>query len=320
MRTQELLAARGVDGARQFFTRAFDFGYTRSLDETLGKWPQEAILEDTVRVVRRFKPQVIVSIFPTTAEAGTASIRRPESPRTRRSPPRPTPLASRPAEGCRRGRRGALSRDASSTDDATASRSPTGIIDPSSGKSLSSWRWRGAASIARRTWACCRSPGRSDARRLGRRSARRARWARKRGEGAARGARRGRQSVRGARPWNPAGDGAARRSLRRRRHAAARDRRRDRGRARARRAGASSKRSRPASRSCAPSSRRVTPMPRRKRLRAIVGCSVGRRTTAARRPRRTSGGPATFGEKLGSAEALAVASGWCSTPTPTRPP
>jgi LmbE family N-acetylglucosaminyl deacetylase len=70
IRTQELLAAREVDGARQFFTRAFDFGYTRSLDETLEKWPQEAILEDTVRVVRRFKPQVIVSIFPTTADAG----------------------------------------------------------------------------------------------------------------------------------------------------------------------------------------------------------------------------------------------------------
>ncbi|HEX2464486.1 MAG TPA: PIG-L family deacetylase [Thermoanaerobaculia bacterium] len=70
IRTQELLAARGVDGARQFFTRAFDFGYTRSLDETLEKWPKEAILEDTVRVVRRFKPQIIVSIFPTTADAG----------------------------------------------------------------------------------------------------------------------------------------------------------------------------------------------------------------------------------------------------------
>jgi LmbE family N-acetylglucosaminyl deacetylase len=70
IRSQELLAARRVDGARQYFTRAFDFGFTRSLDETLGKWPKEAILEDTVRIVRRFKPQIIVSIFPTTAEAG----------------------------------------------------------------------------------------------------------------------------------------------------------------------------------------------------------------------------------------------------------
>jgi LmbE family N-acetylglucosaminyl deacetylase len=70
IRAQELLAARGVDGARQYFTRAFDFGYTRSLEETQERWPTEAILEDTVRIVRRFKPQVIVSIFPPSADAG----------------------------------------------------------------------------------------------------------------------------------------------------------------------------------------------------------------------------------------------------------
>jgi LmbE family N-acetylglucosaminyl deacetylase len=70
VRTQELLSAREVDGARQFFTRAYDFGYTRSLDETLERWPAEAILEDTARVVRRFKPQVVVSIFPTSSDAG----------------------------------------------------------------------------------------------------------------------------------------------------------------------------------------------------------------------------------------------------------
>ncbi|MES1239986.1 MAG: PIG-L family deacetylase [Acidobacteriota bacterium] len=64
IRSRELLAARGVDGGRQYFTRAFDFGYTRSLEETLRLWPKEALLEDTVRVIRRFKPQVVVSIFP----------------------------------------------------------------------------------------------------------------------------------------------------------------------------------------------------------------------------------------------------------------
>jgi LmbE family N-acetylglucosaminyl deacetylase len=64
IRSRELLAARGVDGGRQFFTRAFDFGYTRSVEETLRLWPKESLLEDTVRVIRRFKPQVIVSIFP----------------------------------------------------------------------------------------------------------------------------------------------------------------------------------------------------------------------------------------------------------------
>ncbi len=63
LRTQELVAARAVDGGRQYFARAFDFGYTRSLDETLARWPLEALLEDAVRVVRRFRPQVILSVF-----------------------------------------------------------------------------------------------------------------------------------------------------------------------------------------------------------------------------------------------------------------
>ena len=63
LRTNELLAARGVDGGRQFFSRAYDFGYTRSLDETLARWPRELLLEDAVRVVRRFRPQVILSVF-----------------------------------------------------------------------------------------------------------------------------------------------------------------------------------------------------------------------------------------------------------------
>ncbi|HYU33221.1 MAG TPA: PIG-L family deacetylase [Thermoanaerobaculia bacterium] len=64
LRTRELLAARQIDGGRQFFSRAYDFGYTRSLDETLRLWPKEVLLEDAVRVIRRFKPQVVVSIFP----------------------------------------------------------------------------------------------------------------------------------------------------------------------------------------------------------------------------------------------------------------
>lgn len=64
IRSRELLAARQVDGGRQFFTRAYDFGYTRSLEETLRLWPREVLLEDAVRVMRRFKPQVVVSIFP----------------------------------------------------------------------------------------------------------------------------------------------------------------------------------------------------------------------------------------------------------------
>ena len=56
LRSRELLAARAVDGGRQFFSRAYDFGYTRSLDETLRLWPKDVLVEDAVRVLRRFKP------------------------------------------------------------------------------------------------------------------------------------------------------------------------------------------------------------------------------------------------------------------------
>jgi LmbE family N-acetylglucosaminyl deacetylase len=70
LRSRELLAARELDGARQYFTRAYDFGYTRSLDETFEKWPREVLLEDAARVVRRFRPQVIVSVFPADDRAG----------------------------------------------------------------------------------------------------------------------------------------------------------------------------------------------------------------------------------------------------------
>jgi LmbE family N-acetylglucosaminyl deacetylase len=63
IRTQELLAARRVDGGRQYFTRAYDFGYTRSLEETLSVWPRDVLLEDVTRIVRRFRPQVIVTVF-----------------------------------------------------------------------------------------------------------------------------------------------------------------------------------------------------------------------------------------------------------------
>jgi LmbE family N-acetylglucosaminyl deacetylase len=70
LRTRELENARRTDGARQFFTRAYDFGYTTSLEETLRRWPREALVEDAVRVVRRFRPQVVVSVFPADGGGG----------------------------------------------------------------------------------------------------------------------------------------------------------------------------------------------------------------------------------------------------------
>jgi len=63
VRTGELLAARTLDGGKQFFSRAFDFGYSKSAEETLRFWPREEILRDVTWVVRRFRPHVIVSVF-----------------------------------------------------------------------------------------------------------------------------------------------------------------------------------------------------------------------------------------------------------------
>jgi LmbE family N-acetylglucosaminyl deacetylase len=70
LRSRELEAARAIDGGRQFVTRAFDFGYTRSYDETAGRWPPDSVLKDAVRIVRRFRPHVIVSVFSGTPADG----------------------------------------------------------------------------------------------------------------------------------------------------------------------------------------------------------------------------------------------------------
>ncbi|MEP2688831.1 PIG-L family deacetylase [Maribacter dokdonensis] len=63
LRTQELLAARRVDGGEQFFSRANDFGYSKQPGETLEIWNKEAILGDVVRTIRTFKPDVIINRF-----------------------------------------------------------------------------------------------------------------------------------------------------------------------------------------------------------------------------------------------------------------
>jgi len=70
IRTQELLAARRVDGAEQFFTRANDFGFSKGPEETLKIWDREKVLGDVVWVIRKFRPDVIICRFPTTGEGG----------------------------------------------------------------------------------------------------------------------------------------------------------------------------------------------------------------------------------------------------------
>src|SRR5688572_32393654 len=70
IRTQELLAARRTDGAEQFFSRAFDFGFSKSTDEALEKWGRDKVLSDAVWIIRKFQPDIIITRFPEDSRAG----------------------------------------------------------------------------------------------------------------------------------------------------------------------------------------------------------------------------------------------------------
>lgn len=70
LRTQELMEARKIDGGVQFFSRAVDFGYSKTTKETLEKWNEEEVLWDMVWVIRKFKPDVLITRFPPNSKAG----------------------------------------------------------------------------------------------------------------------------------------------------------------------------------------------------------------------------------------------------------
>jgi len=70
IRTEELLQARRLDGAEQFFARAYDYGFSKTLAEAKEKWNEQVILCDTVRVIRHFRPLVVVSGFSGTPQDG----------------------------------------------------------------------------------------------------------------------------------------------------------------------------------------------------------------------------------------------------------
>ncbi|UOQ74599.1 PIG-L family deacetylase [Hymenobacter cellulosilyticus] len=70
IRTQELLAARRIDGGRQFFTRANDFGFSKTAEETFTIWDKEQVLADMVWVIRQRRPDVLITRFPPDARAG----------------------------------------------------------------------------------------------------------------------------------------------------------------------------------------------------------------------------------------------------------
>lgn len=70
LRTQELLAARSYDGAKQYFSRALDFGYSKSADESFELWGKDELMHDLVQMIRQFQPDVIITRFPPDERAG----------------------------------------------------------------------------------------------------------------------------------------------------------------------------------------------------------------------------------------------------------
>lgn len=70
IRTHELLEARKMDGAEQFFTRAVDFGYSKTADETFNHWDKDRLTKDVVWVMRKYRPDVVICRFPPNEQAG----------------------------------------------------------------------------------------------------------------------------------------------------------------------------------------------------------------------------------------------------------
>ncbi len=137
IRTGELLSARSLDGAEQYFARAFDFGFSREAGETFEHWPREELLRDVVEVVRTVRPHVIVSIFTGTARDGhgqhqAAGIVSAEAFEAAADPSRfPEQLAA----GLEAWAPRKLYRSTRFRTEATTLEVPTGTLDPLLGRS-----------------------------------------------------------------------------------------------------------------------------------------------------------------------------------------
>lgn len=70
IRTEELLAARRIDGAHQYFARGYDFGFSKTADETRQHWPQDSLLNDVMTVMRAFRPHIVITTFSGTPRDG----------------------------------------------------------------------------------------------------------------------------------------------------------------------------------------------------------------------------------------------------------
>ena len=137
VRTGELIAARALDGGSQFFTRAYDFGYTKSAEETLRLWEQEQVLADAVWIVRTFRPHVIVSQWSGTPSDGhgqhqAAGIVAHEAFRAAADPQR---FPEQLTDGVEPWRATKLYRGAWRTRGQAVLEVPTGTFDPLLGRS-----------------------------------------------------------------------------------------------------------------------------------------------------------------------------------------
>ncbi|MFN2637232.1 MAG: PIG-L family deacetylase [Gemmatimonadaceae bacterium] len=70
IRTEELLAARRIDGAHQYFARGYDFGFSKTADETRTHWPQDSLLNDVMTVMRAYRPHIVITTFSGTPRDG----------------------------------------------------------------------------------------------------------------------------------------------------------------------------------------------------------------------------------------------------------
>jgi LmbE family N-acetylglucosaminyl deacetylase len=139
IRTEELLQARTLDGGDQFFTRAYDFGYTKTPEEASAKWDDAVIVGDMVRAIRRYRPLVVLNGWSGTADDGHGQhqLAGKLAPLAFAAAADATKYPEQLAEGLRPWQaRKLYVRHGYNADPATATlRLPTGTLDPVLGRS-----------------------------------------------------------------------------------------------------------------------------------------------------------------------------------------
>jgi LmbE family N-acetylglucosaminyl deacetylase len=147
IRTEELLQARRLDGGEQYFTRTFDYGFSKTLDEAKAKWDERQVLGDMVRIIRMFRPLVIFSRFSgTTADGhGQHQMAGYLTPQAFRAAGDPSQFPEQIAEGARPWQPRKLYRAAGRGGGANvpALLVQEGIVDPVIGRSFAEISFEG---------------------------------------------------------------------------------------------------------------------------------------------------------------------------------